>query len=109
MSSRKIAFDYEPDSWVIAKIKDDVIKVVAGWSGGYLYGDSWRVNSGIKKWEEHGDYYLAYGYSSSIYKLNKNSENIRMSMAYPLQKIKEIGGVVIDAKKIRIQNGKTTI
>ena len=39
-----------PDSWVVLKITAEtgvIYKVLAGWSGGYLDGDSWRLNSGI--------------------------------------------------------------
>jgi hypothetical protein len=43
--------DYNPDKWVVVKIigKDTppVHKVFACWYGGYLDGDSWKLNSGI--------------------------------------------------------------
>jgi hypothetical protein len=61
---------YSPNRWVVLKIKD-VYKVLAGWSGGYLDADEWRMNSGISKVEEDGDYYLFHGYSGSTYKCHK--------------------------------------
>jgi hypothetical protein len=70
-----------PDSWVIVKIvsgdnKDTTYKVLAGWSGGYLQGDSWKLNSGITSVEEDGDYYLFHGYSRSIYRCHKTAEGM---------------------------------
>jgi hypothetical protein len=38
--------EYTPDSWVVLKVKEGkgtfpFYKVLAGWSGGFLYGSSW--------------------------------------------------------------------
>lgn len=77
--------NYLPDSWVILKINDELYKVLAGWSGGYLSGDSWKINSGIVKIEEHDEYYSIYGESGSIYECHKNIEHLRMS-TFPIWK-----------------------
>ena len=71
---------YTPDNWVIVKIAhpDEVIyKILGGWSGGYLDGDSWRLNSGITKVEEDGDYFIFHGYSGSAYQCHKDAEALR--------------------------------
>ena len=60
------------DRWLIVKV-DDGYKIFGSWSGGYLYGGSWKLNSGITKVEEDGDYYLFCGYSGSIYKCHKDA------------------------------------
>ena len=46
--------EYRPDNWVVIKLKGDDphYRVLAGCSGGYLDGDSWRMNSGIVLAEE---------------------------------------------------------
>lgn len=65
---------YTPDKWIILKIKGEtetLYKVLAGWSGSYLEGQSWKINSGITKVSEDGDYYLFEGYSGSVYKCHK--------------------------------------
>lgn len=64
--------------WVIVKISGDYhhYKVFASWSGGYVSGDSWRLNSGITKVEEDGDWYLFHGKSGSIYRCHKDSYGI---------------------------------
>jgi|TARA_R110000822_G_scaffold279299_2_gene401067 hypothetical protein len=78
---------YRPDNWVIVEIANDdgiFYKVLAGWSGGYLDGDSWRMNSGITEVEEKEDYYLFYGQSGSVYKCWKEAEKTRINMGEPL-------------------------
>ena len=48
---------YTPDSWVIVKIQSEkygtLHKVLAGWSGSYLYGASWKMSSGIITFEDN--------------------------------------------------------
>lgn len=71
--------DYNPDNWVIIKItgEDPHYRVLAGWSGGYTTGDSWRMNSGITKVEESDGCYYFYGSSGSCYICGKNSYGLR--------------------------------
>ena len=69
-----------PDGWVILKItnKEQIHhKVFATWVGGYLNGDAWKINSGITKLEEEGDYYYFYGHSGSCYKCRKDYYGVR--------------------------------
>ena len=69
--------DLVPDNWVVIEIiggednRPPVYKVFASWIGGYLDGDSWKLNSGISKVTEDGDYILFHGYSGSCYKCHK--------------------------------------
>jgi len=82
--------DYYPDSWVVVKVKDTgVYKVLAGWSGGYLDGDSWRMNSGITSVADAGDYWRFYGASGSCYVLHKKGHAMRMSIAGTYNQIKD--------------------
>lgn len=77
-----------PDSWVLLDLGNGLVKVLAGWSGGYLDGDSWKINSGITKVDEHKDHYLIMGVSESIYKCRKGSYGLRMSIAMIYNQIK---------------------
>lgn len=61
-----------PDKWVVLKI-DNLFKVMGTWAGGYLYGDSWKLNSGIKKVTEDENHWYFEGFSGSVYKCNKQS------------------------------------
>lgn len=73
----------KPDRWVILKINnksETFHKVLAGWSGSYLEGQYWRINSGIKRVEEEGDHYLFHGFSGSIYKCRKSGYGLNMIM-----------------------------
>ena len=74
--------EYNPDTWVVLKITNEqetIYKVLAGWSGGYLSGDSWRMNSGITEVKQDGDYYEFYGYSGSCYRCDKDTYRLTMA------------------------------
>lgn len=88
--------EYTPDNWVVLKIKPGkgaypLYKVLAGWSGGYLGADSWRMNSGITgcHMEKDGDYYFFTGHSGSVYRCHKKGYGLRMNNAGVYNKIKE--------------------
>lgn len=68
--------EYKPDRWVMLKFNvgdETFYKVLAGWGGSYLEGQSWKLNSGVTHVELDGDYYLFSGYSGSVYKCHKDS------------------------------------
>lgn len=70
--------EYTPDGWVILEqTQKDGNKeyfVFGSWSGSYLYGDSWRANSGIKSVEKDEKECIFHGYSGSIYRCSIHSE-----------------------------------
>ena len=76
---------YTPDSWIIVKIQSEnygtIYKVLAGWSGSYLYGASWKLSSGIVTFEDKGEYYESLQDSGSTYMLYKSSEQMIGIMA----------------------------
>jgi len=76
--------EYTPNKWKLIKITggefSPLYKVVGGWFGGYIDGDSWRVNSGIERYWEDDEYYYFHGFSGSIYKCKKSSEGFIMIM-----------------------------
>lgn len=66
---------YRPDKWVVVKFtRDNLVyyKVLAGWKGGYLEGDSWRLNSGIWDIKEKDHYFHFKGHSGSTYLCHKD-------------------------------------
>lgn len=74
---------YNPDNWVIIEIDDGKEigrKVLAGWSGGYLYGDSWRLSSGITNIVIDGNLVNIYNESGSIYICHIEREFMSMYM-----------------------------
>ena len=78
--------EYTPDSWVVLKVKAGkgtfpFYKVLAGWSGGYLSGDSWRINSGITLVFDREDEVHFHGESGSLYRCHKETYGLRMSTA----------------------------
>ena len=68
--------EYHPDRWLMLRFsKDQVIfyKVFASWAGGYLDGDSWKLNSGVTQLKETETHYFFVGFSGSVYKCGKKS------------------------------------
>jgi V8-like Glu-specific endopeptidase len=74
---------HTPDNWVVIFLNGDDphYRVLAGWSGGYTTGDSWRLNSGIVRVEEDKLFYYFYGSSGSCYKCHKKAYCLRMNTA----------------------------
>lgn len=75
---------YAPDNWVVIKIKSDDphYRVLAGWSGGYLHGTSWKLNSGITSVTVDGNVFAFAGSSGSVYNCHKDAYGLRMNNAY---------------------------
>lgn len=72
---------YTPDGWVLVKITgtDPHYRIFGSWRGGYLDGDSWRINSGITRcdedddWNGEGDMLIFSGMSSSQYMVHTST------------------------------------
>ena len=86
--------EYSPENWVIIKFKGDDphYRVIAGWSGGYLNGDSWRINSGIVRHEFDGDYWYFHGSTGSCYKCYKDNYRLYDSIAPVWKRLQELHG-----------------
>lgn len=68
--------EYNPDKWLILEVFPDdgsspYLKVFGTWAGGYLSGDSWRINSSVIEITQDDDYYYFHGASGSVYKCHK--------------------------------------
>jgi len=86
--------EYRPDNWVVIKIKGDDphYKVLAGWSGGYTTGDSWRMNSGITMVDEIENAFMFKGSTGSVYTCRKESYCLRMNNAHVWARLQELHG-----------------
>ena len=90
-----------PQRWVIVGFKkgeETYHKVFASWAGGYLDGDSWRMNSGITKVEEDDRHFYFYGFSGSCYKCHKDGYGVATTYSQSVlegscESAKELGGV----------------
>ena len=80
-----------PDAWVIVEVDGKFQKILAGWAGGYLHGDSWRMSSPIKELniDIDKDYITATTDSGSDYTLFKKYQGLRMSNAGIYNELKE--------------------
>ncbi len=68
--------DYTPDKWLVVKLESPEsthYRVFATWYGGYLHGDSWRMNSGIVSVTEDEKCYYFNGASGSVYQCFKGA------------------------------------
>lgn len=58
-----------PDSFILVRTSAGV-HVLGGWSGGYLYGDNWRLSTALKRVVEYdGDWVVVETRSGSTYVL----------------------------------------
>lgn len=71
---------YHPDKWLLVKINgtDPHYRVFGSWYGGYVDGDSYRMNSGITGVTEAGEFYLFKGASGSMYSCHKEMYGTHM-------------------------------
>ena len=89
--------DYNPDNWVVVKItqrnadqsKYTRYKVLGGWSGGYIEGDSWRMNSGITSVTIDESTFAFHGSSGSTYYCSKDMYGLRMNTSGIFDRLKE--------------------
>jgi len=91
--------EYTPDNWVVLKItygEETIYKVLGGWSGGYLDGDSWRMNSGITGVEKQAYLYGFYGSSGSVYWCHQGSYYLTMANAGIYNKLKKHFGEAVE-------------
>jgi hypothetical protein len=72
--------EYHPDKFTLLEINPDeeetFYKVFGTWGGSYLYGDSWRMNSGIERAVMDSGMISFIGRSGSVYSCNISSEGI---------------------------------
>ena len=74
---------YNPDYWQVVKLTNSEgeshFRVFATWVGGYVNGDSWKLNSGITKCEREGKFLNFHGSSGSIYSVPDSDHCYRNS------------------------------
>jgi len=72
--------EYNPDVWVVVKIQapghEMYYRILAGWYGGYLGSDEWKLSSGIEKVIDKGNYFEVYNASGSVYNCHKETERM---------------------------------
>ena len=72
--------EYAPDAWQVIQIKgpnETIYKLFSTWYGGYLSGDSWRLNSGIVSMKKVGKVYEVTGASGSVYTVPDHESTYR--------------------------------
>ena len=90
-----------PDSWVIVEVNHEgkqFQKILSGWSGGYLDGNSWRLSSSIKEMNINidSDKIIVYTSSGSCYNLYKSNQGLRVSNGGIYNQLKEQFGDAVE-------------
>lgn len=83
---------YAPDRWIMLRIvteRETPYKLPAGWVGGYLYGDSWRLNSGCTSVRKVGDSWEFIGYPGSVYRCRGRNYGVTSLTVSVLQRLRE--------------------
>lgn len=68
-----------PDRWVILEISNDeesVKRILSGWTGGYLEGDSWRFSSAVVEEQSDNTHYTFTTKSGSTYRCRATAEGL---------------------------------
>lgn len=67
--------DHIPNHWSMVETSKGHHKIFGSWSGGYLDGDSWKLNSGIERviYDPVTYTYYVYGFSGSIYRVTPSN------------------------------------
>lgn len=96
--------------WCILKFVyegETIFKLLRGFYGGYLDGDSWALNSGITKIEcdyiQDEPAYIIDGYSGSQYMVHPDDEGMSMIMAgqlaYWQEQTKSVAEITVSSVK----------
>lgn len=69
-----------PDRWMLVKVNGATPhwRIFATWGGGYTYGDSWRLNSGVAGVENKDEWYDFIGHSGSVYRCSKTGYGVTL-------------------------------
>ena len=89
-----------PDRWVVLKIfsvsDGTFYKVLGSWYGGYLHGNSWRLNSGIERVVKASkDTFLFYGFSGSCYECRINNYGMHLESSGVVEELKKGRGDIV--------------
>jgi len=93
---------YQPDKFIVLKLIFDEgqvqYRVLGSWVGGYLNGDSWRLNSGITGVSARGPLLQFRGSSGSVYEVHKDTYGVTSYTASVLGKWEADGTLEVGPK-----------
>lgn len=94
--------NYNPDKWIAIKITPEnetpYLRIMGTWGGGYLSGDSWRLNSGVENITQDENNFYFKGYSGSVYTCGRNSYGV--AGCYNYEVLEKFQRDYVDAVKV---------
>lgn len=71
--------NYTPDTYQFIRVSSAndrkiITKIFAVWAGGYLNGESWKLNSGVTKIIEEDGMLYVHGHSGSVYAISAHEQ-----------------------------------
>lgn len=88
-------FTEAPERWAVVKISSIdgsgvIYKLFGTWGGSYLYGQSWKINSGITGVTKEGKFFYFKGASGSVYRCHENAYGFFSYGASVLSNLQEV-------------------
>lgn len=103
---------YQPNMWVVVELpgNEAEFKVFGSWRGGYLHGDSWRLNSGIASVADADDHMDFVGHSGSVYRVHKDPSRYGTTpyTGHALSELLDEGGRVLEYEEVINKWGRKT-
>ena len=95
--------EYTPDGWVLLKLESSegsIYKILAGWNGGYLSTNSWRLSSGVASIRKEEARAVITNYSGSVYYCYFGLEGCLGYARRKLQELQDCEGVDVTVLSI---------
>lgn len=95
---------HRPNKWVILDMSfhgDQMYRILGGWSGGYLDGDSWRLGSPVVDFRVEADdrddeFIIFTGESGSEYVCYRTGEGFNMITSTMYSSFQELEGLTLE-------------
>lgn len=84
---------YQPNNWQVIKVVPKSTpeithyRILAGWTGSYSYGSSWKLSSGIEQIIDLTFNWKVPQTSGSVYVLNKHQEHMSVATMGVLESV----------------------
>ena len=108
--AEQLAQTYTPDVWVVLEFFGTAVpktyqRVLAGWYGGFVGSDSWKLSSGVTEILDRGKCWEIHNRSGSVYVCYKSCERFSGLTANIFSHMCESNGEDITVKQVKLGVG----